>query len=186
MRALFKSLVALQVRLDAAGIPSAVIGGIPVGIWGEPRVTRDVDVKILLTRDDAARLLDILGSDYRSLIENPLRSLAKTGVLFVQDEQETRLDLLLGETSFDVATIRRALPVTLAPGLEAQVCTPEDLIIYKLVSTRQRDYEDAVSVIRRQGEALDDDYVVEWLRQFEQALADSTLVAAYQRLRGEV
>lgn len=163
----------------------AVVGGIAVGIWGEPRVTRDVDVKVLLTRDDAARLLEVLGSDYQSLIENPLRSLSNTGVLFVQDERGTRLDLLLGETAFDAEAIRRAQFVELAPGLKARVCSPEDLIIYKLVSTRQRDYEDAVSVIRRQGDALDDAYVVGWLRQFEQALSDSTLVAEYRRIRGK-
>ncbi len=182
---LFESLVALQARLNEAGISSAVVGGMAVGIWGEPRVTRDVDVKVLLTRDDAAHLLEALGSDYQPLIEDPLRSLSNTGVLFVRDERETRLDLLLSETAFDAEVIRRAQPVELAPGLEAQVCSPEDLIIYKLVSTRQRDYGDAVSVIRRQGDGLDDAYVVGWLRQFEQALADSTLVSEYQRLRGK-
>lgn len=63
------------------------------------------------------------------------------------------------------------------------VCSPEDLIIYKLISTRQRDLDDAQSVVYRQGDALDDDYVLTWLRRFEQALDDSTLVATYRRLR---
>jgi len=35
------------------------------------------------------------------------------------------------------------------------------------------------------GKALDDRYVVDWLRQFEQALDDSTLVAEYRRYRRE-
>ena len=65
------------------------------------------------------------------------------------------------------------------------LCSPEDLIIYKLISTRPRDHEDAGSVICRQGESLDDDYVLNWLRPFEQALDDSTLVAEYQGLRRE-
>jgi len=46
-----------------------------------------------------------------------------------------------------------------------------------------RDYEDAASVIHRQGDVLDDAYVLGWLRQFEQALDDSTLVTEYRRLR---
>ena len=69
------------------------------------------------------------------------------------------------------------------PGATISVCSPEDLVIYKLISTRLRDHEDAASVIRRQGDGLDDGYVFHWLRQFEQALDDSTLVATYQRLR---
>ena len=44
-------------------------------------------------------------------------------------------------------------------------------------------HDDAESVVRRQGEALDDEYVLTWLRRFEQALDDSTLVATYRRMR---
>jgi hypothetical protein len=70
---------------------------------------------------------------------------------------------------------------------EAEIVTSvvQKLIIYKLISTRLRDHEDARSVVRRQGDLLDDEYVIDWLRQFEQALDDSTLVAEYQNLRQE-
>ena len=183
MKNLFEALVALQDRLHQAGISSAVIGGMAVGMWGEPRVTRDVDVKVLLGRDDAPRLLEVIAPDYVSLQADPLRALTHTGILFVQDRLGTRLDLLLADTGFDAAAIRRALPVEVQPGLIAHVCSAEDLIIYKLISTRLRDYEDAASVIHRQGDALDDAYVLDWLRQFEQALDDSTLVTEYRRLR---
>ena len=186
MENLFESLMALQDRLRQAGIPSAVIGGVAVGVWGEPRVTRDVDVKVMLTRKDAPRLLEILTPDYEPLITDPLQALIRTGILFVHDRLDTRLDLLLSDTPFDAETIRRARPVELEPGSVAHVCSPEDLIIYKLISTRLRDYEDAASVVRRQGDALDDAYVLGWLRQFEQALDDSTLVEEYQRIRRSV
>ena len=52
----------LQQRLGRSGISSAVIGGLAVGVWGEPRATRDVDLKVLLQRDEAPRL-DLLMSD---------------------------------------------------------------------------------------------------------------------------
>jgi hypothetical protein len=180
---LFQSVVTLQNRLRQSEILSAVIGGIAVAVWGEPRLTRDVDIKVLLGPDSAQRLLDALGPDYLPLIADPLTALTQTGVLFVQDVQGTRLDLLLSDVSFDAEAIRRAREVALQPELVAYVCSPEDLIIYKLISTRQRDHEDAEGVVRRQGEALDDDYVLTWLRRFEQALGDSTLVATYRRMR---
>jgi hypothetical protein len=41
---LFQSIQTLQRRLNDAGIPSVVIGGVAVAVWGEPRVTRDVDL----------------------------------------------------------------------------------------------------------------------------------------------
>jgi len=52
-----------------------------------------------------------------------------------------------------------------------------------LISTRPRDHTDAEGVVRRQGDVLGDEYVLAWLRQFEIALDDSTLVDEYRRLR---
>ena len=97
----------------------------------------------------------------------------------------TRLDLLLADTPYDVNAIQRGKHIEVRPGINIRVCSPDDLIIYKLISTRLRDHEDARSVIYRQGEALDDDYIINWLEQFEKALDDSTLVAEYKLLKRE-
>ena len=180
---LLQSVFLLQRRLTAAVVPSIVIGGVAVAAWGDPRVTRDVDLKVLLTRDDADRLLALLGSEYRSLLPDPRETLQRQAMVFVQDALGTRLDLLLAETPYDVAAVHRGREVDLESGLPVRLCSPEDLVLYKLVSTRPRDREDARGVIRRQGDKLDDEYVLSWLRQFEQALDDSTLVAEYKRLR---
>jgi hypothetical protein len=183
MEQLFRSVKALQVRLSDAGISSIVIGGAAVGTWGEPRLTRDVDLKVMLGRDEADRLLALLASDYISLLPDPRAALRKQAMLFVEDAAGVRLDLLLADTPYDVEAIRRGRDIEVAPGVTLRLCTPEDLIVYKLISTRPRDHEDAAGIVRRQGDALDDRYVLDWLRQFELALDDSTLVAAYQRMR---
>lgn len=77
----------------------------------------------------------------------------------------------------------RGRAIELESGVMAQICTAEDLIVYKIISTRSQDHVDVESIIRRQGDALDDRYVLKWLRLFEQALDDSTLISNYQRLR---
>jgi hypothetical protein len=184
--ALIKSITKIQELLRVKDIQSAVIGGIAVGVWGEPRVTRDVDLKVLLGRDDRSRLLHIIKSDYTVLQVNPLETLNRTGILFVRDELGTRIDLLLSDTEFDRQVIQRAEAIELEQGLSAIICRPEDLIIYKLVSTRLRDHEDAAGVIRRQGQKLDHRYVLNWLKQFESALDDSTLIDEFERLRRPV
>jgi hypothetical protein len=185
MEHLYHSVQALQKHLLEAGIPSIVIGGVAVAAWGEPRLTRDVDLKVLLSRQDADRLLEILSTSYRPLLPDPGEMLRKQALLFIQDSAGTRLDLLLADTPYDVVAIQRGRDIEVQPGMLVRVCSPEDLILYKLISTRPRDHEDARSVIRRQGDALDDDYVIGWLRQFEQALDDSTLVDEYKGLRRE-
>ena len=185
MENLFQSIRLLQKRLHDAGISSIVIGGVAVAAWGEPLVTRDVDLKILLSREDADHLLDILSNDYQSLISNPHETLHKQALIFVQDMLGTRLDLLLADTPYDVTAIQRGRNLEVQPGVVINLCSPEDLIIYKLISTRSRDHEDAKSVVRRQGKSLDDSYIINCLQQFEEALDDSTLVAEYKDLRGK-
>jgi hypothetical protein len=179
----FYSIVTLQSYLQQNGIASIVIGGVAVAAWGEPRVTRDVDLKIQLKRQDADRLLALLSVNYSMLLPDPSEALRKQGMIFIQDHLGTRIDLLVADTLYDEVAIQRGREFEIEPGVSLRVSSPEDLIIYKLVSTRLRDHEDASSVIRRQGEALDDSYVIGWLEQFENALDDSTLVSEYKRLR---
>jgi hypothetical protein len=161
-----------------------VIGGLAVTVWGEPRLTRDVDVKVSLQRDQGASLVSLLRSDYHFLSDRPIQTLQQLGMLFVKDETGLRLDLLLADTPFDVQAIERAQPVEIQSGQTLTVCTPEDLIIYKMISTRPRDQEDVQGIVRRQQQKLDDTYILDWLQQFEQAFDDSTLVSEYKRLRG--
>ncbi len=75
--------------------------------------------------------------------------------------------------------------------MEARVRMPAEEDLRSLLRKRLGDgpagalavREDAASVVRRQGDQLDDSSVLHWLRQFEQALDDSTLVMEYERLR---
>lgn len=186
MRELYASAAQLQRLLAKKGIPSAVIGGIAVAVWGNPRVTRDVDLKVMVDRDDAVKLLAILGNDYKVIHDQPELALRRLGYVFVSDSRDTRLDLLLADNSFDRQAITRARQVQVAPRIRLRICTAEDLIIYKLITTRGRDIEDVQNVMARQGNRLDDKYILNWLTQFEQALDDSTLVATYRRMRGKI
>lgn len=179
---LIASLAAFQTRLEAAGIPCVAIGGLAVSLWGEPRLTRDVDVKVLLGRDERQHLLGLLAG-YTSLHADPDAALRQTGFAFFLDPAGVRVDVMLAETSFDEAAIGRARLVETQPSQVVRMCSAEDLIIYKMVSLRAQDRADVEGVIRRQGNALDDAYIVKWLREFEQALDDNTLVKEYRHMQ---
>ena len=181
---MFRTAAEIQHRLRALDIPSIVIGGLAVAVWGEPRLTRDIDLKVALERDDTDRLLGALPPEWQALADDPVQAFEHFGVLFLGTPGGVRFDLLLAENPFDREAIERGRVVDVEPEVELVACTPEDLIIYKLVSTRPQDHEDARRVVMRQGDALDDAYVVAWLTRFEQAVDDSTLVATYLDLRG--
>ena len=183
MNSLYRSLFNLQQRLAAAHIASAVIGGVAVSVWSRARTTLDVDFKVLLNRESAQQLLDVLLPDYTPLQSDPLQALRRNGVLFVKDQNGIRIDLQLADVSFDETAIERAKTIELEPGLSARICTAEDLIIYKIISTRPQDQIDVENIVRRQGNKLDASYVLKWLKLFEQALDDSTLITTFERLR---
>lgn len=183
MKDLFESTSLIQARLAQSGILSAVIGGLAVAMWGEPRLTRDVDLKILLKREEAGRLVKLLKAAYSCISDDPEKTLRQVGFLFVRETDGPRIDLLLADTSFDEEAIRRACSVEVGPDLSLNVCRAEDLIIYKMISTRARDHEDVRGILLRQGRRLDESYVLHWLRQFEKALDDSMLVQEYLRMK---
>ena len=182
MESLYRAIQTLQKRLADADILSIVIGGIAVGIWGEPRATRDADLKVQLERKDAERLLAVLTSDYVSLLPDPLEALRRQAMVFVQDAGGVRMDLLLADTSYDVVAVQRGREVEVQPGMTLMALQrrrPGDLQVDLHASG---DHEDVRGVTRRQGAALDHKYVLGWLRQFEEAFDDSTLVAEYRQL----
>lgn len=111
MNPLYRSLIDLQNRLSEVGIPSAVIGGIAVSVWSRPRATSDVDLKVLLDRDAAQRLLTVLRTDYTPLQSDPVEALRRNGVLFVKDPAGIRIDIQLADVSFDEAAVQRAKPI---------------------------------------------------------------------------
>jgi hypothetical protein len=185
MKNLFHSVSEIQNLLHGEGIYTIVIGGLAVAAWGEPRVTRDIDLKIHLGRNNSEHLLTILGSNYHTLVSNPAEMLRTRGLIFLHDKTGTRFDLLLADTPYDEIAIQRGMNVEVQPGSIIRMCTAEDLIIYKMISTRLRDHEDIKGVIYRQGELLDQNYIIGWLQQFEIALDDSTLVHEFKHMVDE-
>ncbi|MBM3179832.1 MAG: nucleotidyltransferase family protein [Chloroflexi bacterium] len=184
MNELIDAVIAFQNLLEKEGIPTMAIGGIAVGVWGEPRLTRDIDMKVLIHREDRARLLAVLRA-FTPLDGNPDDSFRHLGLAFFRDSNGVRIDVLLADTIFDETAIERARAVTLFNGKTIRVCTAEDLVVYKMLSTRTKDRADVESVIQKQGEALDDAYIEDWLAQFEEALADSTLIREFRQMRGQ-
>lgn len=179
---LYESVAALQKTLLEAELESMVIGGLAVMAWGEPRLTRDADLKILIRREEASKLLAALPAGFQLHSENPLETLQQYGFLFTHDLSGVRIDLMLTDMGFDEIAIGRRQEKEMATGVSVSVCSPEDLIIYKLLSTRPRDHEDATGIIKRQIKTLDHNYIEDWLRQFELAVDDSTLIDTYKRM----
>lgn len=149
--------------LEKAKLRHALYGGLLLAAYGEPRETRDVDLAVVdLGTKEARDALANAGIDSEVSFEE-----TRFGGLLV-----ARLMLLGGERTLGLNTVDLVRPrspryaeAALGRAISAplrdrtvRVLTPEDFILFKLLSTRDRDLDDAVSVKRR-GEALDEDLI---------------------------
>ncbi len=84
MNELIDSVIAFQNLLEKEGLPAMAIGGIAVGVWGEPRLTRDIDMKVLIRRENRARLLAVLRA-FTPLQEDSDEAFRRLGLAFFRD-----------------------------------------------------------------------------------------------------
>jgi len=167
--------------LNAAAIPYRVIGGQAVLLYGEPRLTKDVDVTLgvdLGRLPEMLHLVEMMGFNLLVDLEAFTR---QTMVLPCQDSDTgIRVDFIFSFSAYEQEALRRVNPV---PINKTPVCfaSVEDLIIYKMVAGRPRDLEDVKSVLHRNPD-LDLPYVRHWLRAFSDALG-RTLVDPFEQLR---
>jgi hypothetical protein len=150
--------------LAEAGIEHALYGGLLLASFGEPRETRDADLAVNVPGSVAMR-----------------EALSARGLVAVTTFEDVRFGGLLlsrvtvfGGGAVGLNTVDLVRPASDRYAREVQVrainvtlreqairvVTPEDFVLLKLLSTRERDLDDAASVLRRGGARLDLNQVV--------------------------
>lgn len=172
----------LAQALDEAEIPYMIIGGQAVLLYGEPRLTRDVDVTIGLRPRDLAQVLRVAQRvPLRPLVPEVEDFVRRTWVLPTLDEATgLRVDFIFSWTPYEQGALARARQVAVE-GYPVRFAAPEDVVIHKILAARPRDIEDVRSILRKQ--PLDMDYIRGWLRQFDETLGGE-YVERFERLLG--
>ena len=136
------------------------IGGLAVQHWGEPRLTRDIDITVLTGFGAEEGFVTTILKSYHPRGQDAKQFALINRVLLVQSDSGIGLDISLGALPFEQEMITRAVTVEFLPGIELRICTPEDLIVMKAFAGRPLDWQDVASVIVRQGkDNLDWNYI---------------------------
>ncbi len=173
----------LAQSLDEAGLPYMVIGGQAVLIYGEPRLTRDVDVTLGVSPQAPPRVLEVAGQlGLQLLVENPEDFVQKTWVLpTLHPDTGLRVDFIFSWTPYEQQALDRVRNIPIE-GYPVRFASPEDVVIHKILAGRPRDLEDVRSILRKQ--SLDMAYIRHWLREFE-ALLGRSLLPEFESLAKE-
>jgi len=171
-------LNALKVIIDflvSEKIPYMVIGGIANSFYGEPRQTYDIDIKIKITDlISLETLIDKLSKISSFIQPNPTEFAKEMRVLPVKID-DTIIDLIFADLKYEQDAIENSIKNKF-DSIELNVCTPEDLVIQKCISEREKDWNDIKNIIRINRNKLNTDYLIKHCRELSIWLSNPDLL----------
>lgn len=148
--------------LEQGGFPYAIGGAIAYGYFGAARGTKDVDVNLFMSVEDARPALDALvRTGVRLDVEESMRRGRERGDA-VGYFGLMRIDLFFSSIELHEEAARRTRTVLLM-GRPVRILSPEDTVILKLFFNRGKDWVDVERLVARQGPVLDRSEIRRWL-----------------------
>jgi hypothetical protein len=153
-------LLAAVEAFRAGQVDVAVYGGLALAAYGEPRETKDADLAVAGAGvAEGERALRAAGLDVLPAFDRvPFGGNLVSRVTLLAGASATGLnmvDLVEPRSSrYARAALERAIEATVRSE-KVRVLAPEDFVLFKVLSTRDRDLEDAASVVRALGASLD-------------------------------
>ena len=140
-----------------------MIGGQAVLLYGEPRLTKDIDITLGVGVEEHKKLLEFVEQlKLKTLTDDPKKFVEEYMVLPVIDENSgIKIDFIFSFTPYEKEAISRAKKIKLE-NVEVNFASLEDIIIHKVFAGRARDLED-VRVLILKNEKFDKEYILKWL-----------------------
>jgi len=177
----FETAWRLHRFLGERRIPYVIIGGIAVQRWGQPRLTRDVDLTILLPPGEEEAALRELLAAFPARVEDAIEFALVNRALPVLVPDGSEADITLGLPGYEETAVARAQEYDLGEGRRVKLCSAEDLIIHKAVAGRPQDLMDIEGVVARQRDRLDLAYLRRWLGEFSALLDEPEVAQRFER-----
>ena len=138
-----------------------LIGGYALPYYGRIRTTIDIDLAVAIkTEEELNQLRDWLQSIH---FEATVYSFLNPFIVILDQKEKVEIELWLRPDGivFDDETLRRRKKVKLDANIEAWIVSPEDFIVNKLARPDRGviDEQDVKSVLVRQGDKLDKEYL---------------------------
>ncbi len=158
-----------------------VIGGQALLLYGEPRLTKDIDITLGIGLEGLATIMALVSElEFKPLVSDPEAFVKETMVFPVAEEKSgIRIDFIFSYSSYEKQAIERANEIKLGDTM-VRFASLEDIIIYKILAGRPRDIEDVESILLK-NPGYDTPYINKWLFEFSTALGRD-YVAEFQAI----
>jgi hypothetical protein len=150
-----------------------VVGGQAVLLYGEPRLTRDIDITLGIGTDGLDSIRNIVETlRLQSLAANVDKFVKETMVFPVMDEKSgIRVDFIFSFSPYEKQAIERAKDIKFGK-IGVKFAALEDVIIHKIIAERPRDIEDVRSILLKNPD-YDAHYIERWLEEFDKSLGEN-------------
>jgi hypothetical protein len=141
--------------LDELRVPYALIGGLAVAAHGVMRATKDIDLLVDVTVQNAPTFAQSLRENSldatlrRGDVDDPIVGVIR--VVVSSPAAPIKCDILLASHRWQAAAVANALPVDLG-GFTVRVAQPLDLFLLKLYAGGPLDLDDAAHLLELQSE----------------------------------
>jgi len=183
-QSLESSLLAAVDTLESLNLTYAIVGGLAVSAWARPRSTRDVDLYVEIPIECHAQLrreLEVRGFDVPAISEE----LQEFGVFRSKHGASgVFLDIFSATGPLGESILERRRQLVLGSH-ELWLISPEDLVLLKAFSERQRDFEDLV-VLYGTGPSLDHGYIGLWAKMLDQSIGTSEVSDRIEQARAKL
>jgi hypothetical protein len=160
---LSEKLLLIEEGFRARRIPHAFGGAIALAYYATPRATIDIDVNVFADvgrADEVLELLETLGAE-------PLSDEERTRL--TSDEQarvywdRTPIDLFFSYDALHDSCLARRQHVPFGEGDAIHVLAAEDLLVFKVLFDREKDWRDIEELIYAMADEFDAGYAKYWL-----------------------
>jgi hypothetical protein len=151
-------------------------------LYGAARLSADVDVTVALGDRTVGELLAALdAAGFEARVGEPAVFAETTRVLPIAHRSTTMpADVVLAGPGLEERFLARAQARTIED-VVVPVASAADLVVMKVLAGRPQDLDDAIAVLRAQGDGLDAVQARATLEELERALDRGDLVPAFDR-----
>ena len=154
--------------LERLQIPYAIVGSFASGVWGQPRMTLDIDIVIQLDSSRKASFCDVFSSDQFYLSSQAIEEAISLRRPFnvIHTDSGIKVDfMVVDNTGWNRTQLARRVKLELLPGVTGYVASPEDVILGKLVyyheGHSEKHVSDILGIVANNSSKLDREYIAQ-------------------------
>ena len=163
--------------LERQELTYMLVGSLASGVYGEPRLTQDIDIVVELSKDQVGRLCAAFPAAEYYVSEQAAREAIACGGQFnvIHPASGNKIDFMIArQDAWGRSQIGRRRREQIFPDRLGYTAAPEDIILAKLwyyqEGGSEKHLRDIVSMIQISGDEIDKTYIDRWANELALSL----------------